>query len=64
MERVCRNCKYFYSNETMGNLYICTNGNSEMLGEFVGLCDDSECADCETDENIDLTPTPNYFGEY
>lgn len=64
MERVCRNCQYFYTNETMGGLYICTNGNSEMLGEFVGLCDEAECADCETGEGVDFTEKPNYFGEY
>ena len=64
MERVCRNCKYFYSNETMGSLYICTNGDSEMLGEFVGICDDSECADCVTDEEEIFAETANYWGEY
>lgn len=61
----CRECRYMYSNETMGSLYICVNGNSEMLGEYVGICDDSECADCVIeDQEIDTTPKPNYFGEY
>lgn len=48
----------------MGDLYICTNGNSVMLGEFVDIYTDAECASCETGEDIDFTPTPNYFGEY
>lgn len=64
MERTCGNCQYCYSNETMGDLYICTNGNSVMLGEFVDIYTDAECASCETGEDIDFTPTPNYFGEY
>ena len=48
----------------MGSLYICTNGDSEMLGECVGICDDSECADCVTDEEEIFAETPNYWGEY
>lgn len=40
----CRNCKYFYTNDTMDGLYLCVNGNSDRLGEFTGvLCVD----DCE-----------------
>ena len=48
----------------MGDLYICTNGDSEMLGKFVGICDDSECEDCVTDEEENFTEKPNYWGEY
>ena len=43
----CRNCKWMYSNETMGDLYICVNGNSENFGEYTGLCCEDECEDGE-----------------
>ena len=39
----CSECDYCYSNETMGELHICVNGNSEMLGQavdYLGLADD------------------------
>ena len=43
----CADCDYCYSNDTMGELHICVNGNSEHLGEFVdylGLfADDMDC---------------------
>lgn len=43
----CSGCDYCYSNDTMDGLYICVNGNSEMLGEFVdglGMAeDDMDC---------------------
>ena len=43
----CSHCDYCYSNETMGEMHICVNGNSEHLGDFVdwlGLADnDMEC---------------------
>ena len=41
----CRDCKYCYSNETMNELHICVNGNSENLGIFTGLCCEDECED-------------------
>lgn len=41
----CYQCKYCYSNETMNNLYICVNGNSEHLGEFTGMCSEDDCED-------------------
>ena len=55
----CADCDYCYSNNTMEGLYICVNGNSEHLGEFVdylGLAgDDMECVvvDGKTREEID-----------
>ena len=43
----CSECDYCYSNETMSELYICVNGDSEYFGEFVdglGLAeDDMDC---------------------
>ncbi len=44
----CSECDYCYSNETMGELYICVNGlDSEYFGEFVdglGMAeDDMDC---------------------
>ena len=43
----CSNCDCCYSNETMRGTYICVNGKSEHLGEFVdglGLAeDDMDC---------------------
>jgi len=43
----CSNCDYCYSNKTLRNSYICVNGNSEYLGEFVdwlGLAEeDMDC---------------------
>lgn len=43
----CSECDYCYSNDTMGELYLCVNGNSEYLGEFVdglGMAeDDMDC---------------------
>ena len=42
----CRECKYFYTNETMKGLYICVNADSENFGRFTGLCAEDECDDC------------------
>ncbi len=43
----CSDCDYCYSNETMGAMYICVNGNSGYFGEFVdglGMAeDDMDC---------------------
>ena len=64
MERVCRNCKYCYSNETIDGLYICTNGDSEILVKFVDICSNAECAACITGEEEIFTETPNYWGEH
>ena len=49
MERVCRNCRWFYTNESMrrDDLYLCVNGKSGMLGQFVGDLSDDECDDFE-----------------
>lgn len=66
----CRNCDYMYTNETMNDLYICVNGASEMLGQFVGICSDAQCPDCwNKDIDAEITEaitnqSPNYFGEY
>ena len=46
MSGKCYECKYCYSNRTMGSLYICVNGNSSNLGEFTGDCCEDECEDC------------------
>lgn len=45
----CRDCKWCYSNETMGSLYICVNGESENFAEFTGLCCEDDCEDGEMD---------------
>ena len=45
----CRDCKWCYTNETMSDLYICVNGNSEMLGQFTGLMCEDECEDGEAE---------------
>lgn len=42
----CIDCIYMYTNETMGSLYICVNGNSENFGEYIGICSEDECEDC------------------
>ena len=46
----CRECKYCYANETMKDLYICVNGDSENFGQFTGICADDECVDCVFDK--------------
>ena len=49
--KYCGDCKYCYSNETMGNLHICTNGNSEFLAEFVSAVFDEACEDYDGPED-------------
>jgi len=44
---MCGFCNYCYSNETMGGLYICTNGESENLGEFRSSIFDEACENYE-----------------
>ena len=39
-----------YSNETMGELYICVNGNSENFREFTGICCEDDCEDGENEQ--------------
>lgn len=39
-----------YSNETMGGLYICVNGNCENFGEYTGECCEDECEEREDKE--------------
>ena len=46
MSGFCYQCQYMYSNETMDGLYICVNGNSEMFGQYVGICCEDDCEDC------------------
>ena len=41
----CRDCDYYYTNDTMDGLYICVNYNSEHFGDYTVCCDD-ECEDC------------------
>lgn len=41
----CRDCKYFYTNESMTGLYICVNGDSENFGQYTGVCCEDECKD-------------------
>ena len=48
----CRDCKWCYTNETMSDLYICVNGNSEMLGAFTGLMCEDECEDGEAEFEV------------
>ena len=45
----CRDCKWCYTNETMSDLHICVNGNSEMLGQFTGFMCEDECEDGEAE---------------
>ena len=47
---MCRDCKWCYNNETMGELFICVNGTSENFGEYTGLCCEDDCEDGEEDE--------------
>lgn len=49
----CRDCKYMYSNETMGTLCICVNGNSENFGQYTSICCEDECEEGESDELFD-----------
>lgn len=46
----CRDCKWMYSNETMGDLCVCVNGNSENFMGFTGTCCDDECEDGQSYE--------------
>ena len=46
MSGICCECKFCYNNDTMGDLYICVNGNSANFGEYTGLCCDEPCDDC------------------
>ena len=48
----------------MDGLYICTNGESKMLGKFIKMSEKAECAACVTGEEEIFTETPNYWGEY
>lgn len=43
----CRDCRYMFTNETLGGLYICVNENSENFGGYTGLCSEDECEDGE-----------------
>ena len=45
----CRDCNWCYTNETMGELYICVNGKSENFGAYTGLCCEDDCPDGEGD---------------
>ncbi len=49
----CRDCKWCYTNETMSDLYICVNGNGEMLGQFTGLMCEDECKDGEAESEVE-----------
>ena len=42
----CYECKYCYTNDTLGNLYMCVNGNSANCGNYTGDCCEDECEDC------------------
>lgn len=48
-----RDCDYMYSNDTMGDLYICVNGNPDHLGELRETCSDYDCPDCVVDGHVD-----------
>ncbi len=48
----CRDCIYCYTNETMGTLYICVNGNSDNFTYTTGLCCENACKDC-VEEDLD-----------
>ena len=41
-----------YSNETMGELYICVNGNSLNFGSYTGICSEDECEDGDNAESV------------
>ena len=43
----CRDCKWMYTNETMGSLYICVNANCQNFGEYTGILSEDECEDGE-----------------
>ena len=52
----CRDCKYLFSNETMGDLSICVNGNSQNFGAYTGICCEDDCEDgvpdlCEAEKS-------------
>lgn len=47
----CIDCIYMYSNNTMGDLYICVNANSSNFGEYTGICCEDECEDCVEEYN-------------
>ena len=47
----CRDCHWCYNNETMGELYICVNFNSENFGNYTGICCEDECDDGEEEFN-------------
>ena len=49
----CRDCRYMYSNDTMGSLYICVNGNSENFSQYTGLCCEDICPDGELAERTE-----------
>lgn len=37
-EKTCIDCKYCYSNDSLDGLYICVNGDSDLVGEWTGIC--------------------------
>lgn len=41
----CIDCKYCYTNETMDELFICVNGNSDKFGSYTGYCCTDDCED-------------------
>ena len=49
----CRDCKWMYTNETMGSLYICVNANCQNFGEHTGILSEDECEDGEDFEEYE-----------
>ncbi len=49
----CRDCKWMYTNETMGGLHICVNWNSQVFGGFTGVRCEDDCPDGESDGDED-----------
>lgn len=47
----CRDCKYMYTNETMGSLYVCVNMRADNFLEYTGLCCEDDCEYGEEDDD-------------
>ncbi len=53
----CKDCDYMYTNDTMGGLYICVNGNCENFGNYTGIMCDDDCEDGKSKNEKDFKKT-------
>lgn len=57
----CRNCKYCYTNDTMGSLYICVNGKADNFSQFTGLMCEDDCEFGESEFDMEENMNKDFF---